>query len=136
MYVVLFVCVGEKVGHDVVETNRRCLLSGSKASACPAAGMSRLLRPLRCARPHHAFPPPLQLIRLAQALGRSMVVPHPPCDSQWVGILETRRFRSDHELQALDAGELSLWPYYYDGFQVLGSCRAPALGTADSWGRR
>jgi hypothetical protein len=63
----------------------------------------------------------LKLIRLAQALGRKMVVPNPPCDSQWIGIEDTRRYRNEDEQQALDAGELTLWPYYFDGFQVAAS---------------
>lgn len=52
-----------------------------------------------------------KLALLAERLGRRLVVPNPPCDSIWVGILDL----GPHQ----QATNLTLWDYQMDGFQVL-----------------
>lgn len=97
----------------------------------PASSQTvKSLLPCCCLGPTSAVclaPICLQLIRLAQALGRRMVIPNPPCDSVWIGVWNTTQNRHEEgERAALESGELTLWPSYFDGFQV-GSCLVAAV---------
>ncbi|PSC76104.1 DNA-directed RNA polymerases and III subunit RPABC2 [Micractinium conductrix] len=62
----------------------------------------------------------VKLARLSEALGRSLVVPNPPCDSAWLGVLpnthdEDKRFQPG---SPQDAG-VPVWPDVYDGMSVV-----------------
>ncbi|KAL4423657.1 hypothetical protein ABPG75_000958 [Micractinium tetrahymenae] len=61
-----------------------------------------------------------QLWRLAQGLGRALVVPNPPCDSLWLGV-----FSNGHDphfgfqLDRPEDKDTHVWPDVYDGMAVL-----------------
>ena len=52
---------------------------------------------------------PLQLLRLAGMIGRQLVMPNPPCDSMWVGLVANPDYPHPW---------LPLWRYNYDGLQA------------------
>ena len=64
----------------------------------------------------------VQLAQLAEALGRHLVVPNPPCDSKWLDIGDNAPNRNGFNL--------SLWTHYHNGFQV-GVC---GLANRYCWG--
>jgi hypothetical protein len=74
--------------------------------------------------------PCLQLARLARALGRSLVVPNPPCDSDWVGVwrAEATDWLREKEVEAT----VPLWEEVVDGFQVGAEPRCAEVAVRSS----
>lgn len=93
---------------------------------CPPRQGSRHAA-LQHAKQHAATPPaplrslPPQLWRLAAGLGRTLVVPNPPCDSTWLGV-----FSNGHdphygfEPDRPEDKDIHVWPDVYDGMAVSG----------------